>query len=141
MKIVTDEANRVGEFVAHEVGKLWVKDSGAALGWDSDGALVAGVTFTNFDGINVWLDCAATPGTRWLDRRGLWAIFYYVFEQLECSRCSAMVPEDNDKSLKLVQSAGFEYEATLERAAPNNKNMLVFRMFKENCLWLAGMGK
>lgn len=110
---------------------------GRALGWTgADGGLIAGVTFTNFDGVNVWMDCAATVKSRWLDRRGLFAIFHYVFEQLGCVRASLMVPEDNEKSLKLVRNAGFEYEATLERAAPNNKNMLVFRMFKENCRWL-----
>jgi hypothetical protein len=138
MQIVTNRSNTIGQLVSEAIGKLWIEGSGRALGWVNDSAeYVAGVTFTNFDGVNVWLDCAALPGTRWLDRRGLWAIFHYVFEQLGCVRCSAMIPEDNDKSLKLVQSAGFEYEATLERAAPNNKNMLVFRMFKENCRWLS----
>lgn len=134
MKISTD-SEYAGRWVSREVGKLW-GPLGRALGWYDDDDLVAGVTFTNFDGVNVWMDCAAKPGARWLDRRGLWAIFHYVFEQLGCVRCSAMIPEDNEKSLKLVQQAGFEYEATLVRAAPNNKNMLVFRMFKENCRWL-----
>lgn len=127
----------VGCWVSDQVGKIWHEGAGTTLGWvDQHPNLVAGITFTNFDGVNVWLDCAALPGTRWLDRRGLWAIFHYVFAQLECARCSVMIPEDNEKSLKLVQMAGFEYEATLVRAAPNNKNMLVFRMFKEDCQWL-----
>lgn len=134
--IVLGKDNVVGPWVFHEVGRLWFPGMGRALGWERDGNLLAGVTFTNFDGVNVWMDCAATPGSKWLDRRGLWVIFHYVFEQLQCERCSAMIPEDNEKSLKLVQQAGFEYEATLVRAAPNNKNMLVFRMFKEDCKWL-----
>lgn len=137
MTIVTDMPDYVGPWVCREIGKLWVSGAGKTLGWMApSGALVAGITFTNFDGVNVWLDCAAVEKSRWLDRRGLFAIFHYVFEQLGCVRCSAMIPEDNAKSLKLVQYAGFEYEATLGRAAPNNKNMLVFRMFKENCPWI-----
>jgi hypothetical protein len=48
-----------------------------------------------------------------------------------------MIPENNDKSLKLVRQVGFEYEATLTRAAPEGKDMLVLRMFKEDCRWLS----
>lgn len=138
MQIVTDW-DYAGWWVASEVGKVWHgPQHGRALGWMSDeGALVAGVSFTNYDGTNVWLDCAADEKTRWLDRRGLFAIFHYVFEQLQCVRCSVMIPENNEKSLKVAQQAGFEYEATLVRAAPEGKNMLVLRMFRENCPWLA----
>jgi RimJ/RimL family protein N-acetyltransferase len=137
VRITTDD-NWAGFWVSRHVGKLWFgSPHGRALGWYGDeGEIVAGVTFTNFDGANVWMDCAAEPGTRWLDRRGLWAIFHYVFEQLGCVRCSVMIPENNDKSLKLVQQAGFKYEATLERAAPEGKDMLIYRMFKEDCRWL-----
>jgi RimJ/RimL family protein N-acetyltransferase len=137
LEIATGCPDYVGPRVFKEIGKLWKSGHDQAIGWFQNDEFVAGVTFTNFDGVNVWMDCAAEPATRWLDRRGLWAIFHYVFEQLGCVRCSAMIPEDNYKSLKLVQSAGFEHEATLERAAPDNKNMLVFRMFKEHCRWLA----
>lgn len=136
MQIITDW-DYAGQWVAHQVGKLWHgPNAGRAIGWvDSDG-LAAGVAFVNFDGVSVWLDCAAKPGTRWLDRRGLWAIFHYVFVQLGCLRASCMIPEDNEKSIKLVTQAGFTQEARLERAAPDGKDMLVFRMFKEDCRWL-----
>ncbi len=135
--IVLDKDEFVGPWVFGHIGRLWIPGMGRTLGWAGpDNEIVAGVTFTNFDGFNVWFDCAAVAKSRWLDRRGMFAIFHYVFEQLDCVRCSAMIPEDNEKSLKLAQAAGFEYEATLSRAAPNNKNMLVFRMFKEDCRWL-----
>lgn len=133
---ISPNSDYAGAWVCAEIGKLWHQGAGRALGWWADDGLVAGVTFTNFDGVNVWLDCAAKPGARWLDRRGLWAIFHYVFEQLQCVRCSVMIPENNDKSLKLAQQAGFEVEAVLQRAAPNGMNMLVLRMFKEDCRWL-----
>jgi RimJ/RimL family protein N-acetyltransferase len=135
---ITTGWDYAGQWVAQEIGKLWHPGAGRALGWlDEEGKLVAGVTFTNFDGTNVWIDCAAQAKTRWLDRRGLYAIFHYVFEQLQCVRCSVMIPENNDKSLKLVRQVGFEYEATLTRAAPEGKDMLVLRMFKEDCRWLS----
>jgi RimJ/RimL family protein N-acetyltransferase len=136
--ILTTDWDYAGQWVAGEIGKLWHGPSaGRAIGWISDeGVLVAGVSFTNFDGVNVWLDCAAQPKTRWLNRRGLWAIFHYVFEQLGCVRCSVAIPENNEKSRKLVEGAGFKLEARLERAAPEGTDMLVYRMFREECKWL-----
>lgn len=135
--IVVGWDDYVGRWVCREVGKLWVPGNGKALGWqDSSGDIVAGVTFTNFDGRTVWLDCAALPKSRWLDRRGLFVIFNYVFEQLGCVRASAMIPEDNIESRKLVEQAGFEQEASLKNAAPGGKQMLVYTLFKEDCRWL-----
>ena len=136
--IVLGQDDAVGNWVCREIGKLWVPGAGRALGWtDSSGDLIAGVTFTNFDGVNVWLDCAAKPKTRWLDRRGLWAIFHYCFEQLGVTRVTVAVPENNDKSIKLVKSGGFKYEARLEKAAPQGYDMLIFRMFDHECRWLS----
>lgn len=135
--IVLGKDDIVGAWVSREIGKLWVPGAGRALGWtDKEGALVAGVTFHNFDGVNVLLDVAATPKTRWLDRRGMWAIFQYCFEQLGVTRVTAMIPENNEKSIKLAKSAGFKYETCLEKAAPEGNDMLVFRMFEQECRWL-----
>ena len=120
-------------------GKLWINDPafGTALGWvNNQDELVAGVTFTNFDGANVWIDCAAKAKTRWADRRALWAVFSYCFDQLGCVRVSSMVPEDNKIAQKFNESAGLVHEATLKRAAPNNGDMRVYRMFREDCRWL-----
>lgn len=133
---ISTNSNYAGRWVCQQIGKLWHEGAGRALGWWSGDELIAGVTFTNFDGVNVWLDCAAKPGSRWLDRRGLYAVFHYVFEQLQCVRCSVMIPADNNKSLKLCIAAGFEHEAVLSRAAPSGQNMFVLRMFKEDCRWL-----
>lgn len=137
MKIVVGHDDYVGDWVSKQLGHLWIPGGGRALGWaDEDGTLVAGVVFSQFDGINVVLECAATPKTRWLDRRGLWAIFNYCFEQLGVVRVTAMAAENNNKSIKLLESAGFEYETRLERAAPQGYAMLIYRMFKEDCRWL-----
>ena len=137
MQIVTDRPDIVGPWVCREIGKLWVPGAGTALGWvDHSGELVAGVTFTNFDGANVWLDAAALPKKRWADRRALWAVFHYPFEQLGCVRVSSLVPEDNKVAQKFNESAGLVHEATLARAAPNNGDMRVYRMFREDCRWL-----
>lgn len=136
--IVVGKDDIVGAWVCREIGKLWVPTAGRALGWvDDSGKLIAGVTFTNFDGVNVLVDCAALPKSRWLDRRALWSIFHYCFEQLGVVRVTAMVPENNNKSIKLVEGIGFKFEARLERAAPQGYAMLVFTMFDSDCRWLS----
>lgn len=141
MKIVTGRSDYVGQWVFREIGKLWVPGVGTALGFVNDaGELVAGVAYTNFDGVNVVMDCAAVSKSRWLDRRGLWAVFSYPFEQLGVLRVTALVPESNKESRKLVEQAGFEQEAALKRAAPGGEDMLVYRVFKEDCRWLARRG-
>ena len=139
MQIVTDRADVVGPWVYAQIGKLWIDDEryGTALGWvNHAGELVAGVTFTGFDGTTVWLDCAALPKARWADRRALWAVFHYAFEQLGCVRVSSLVPAENTVARKFNESAGLVHEATLARAAPNNGDMMVYRMFREDCRWL-----
>lgn len=137
MKIVIGQDDYVGQWVFREVGKLWVSGIGRALGFVNEaGDLIAGVTFTAFDGVNVVMDCAAVSKSRWLDRRGLWAVFQYPFEQLEVLRVTALIPESNKASRKLVEQAGFEQEATLKRAAPGGEDMLVYRLFREDCRWL-----
>lgn len=137
MRIVTDRPDIVGPWVCREIGKLWVPGAGTALGWvDHSGDLVAGVTFTGFDGTTVWLDCAAVPKKRWADRRALWAVFSYCFEQLGCTRASSLVPEDNAVARKFNEIAGLRQEAVLKRAAPGGKDMIVYTQFAEDCKWL-----
>lgn len=132
----------IERWVCAQVGKRWIPQAGHALGFFSDDdALLGGVYFSGYDGTNVILDAAGMPGSRWLDRRGLWAIFHYSFEQLGCARATAFVPESNEKSIKLVKQAGMVYEAALERAAPGAERMLVFRMFADECPWRTRDGK
>lgn len=134
---VTGLDNVVGAWVSREVGKLWYPGKGRAIGWaDAEGKLLGGVTFFEFDGVNVWLDAAGIPKSGWLTRAGLKQIFDYVFVQLQCVRASLMVPANNAASLKMVKQIGFVQEAVLERAAPEGQDMLVFRMFREDCKWI-----
>lgn len=140
--IVVGQDDVVGAWVSKEVGKLWYPGMGRAMGWlGENGELIAGVTFINFDGVNVWLDAAASSKSRWLDRRGLWAIFHYCFEQLGVLRVTVAIPENNEKSIKLATGAGFKYETRLEKAAPQGYYMNIYRMFREDCRWLSRKDK
>lgn len=136
--IVIGQDDIVAQWVCERLGKLWTPGMGKALGWiDKNENLIAGVTFYGFDGVNVWIDCAATEKSRWCDRRAIWAVFHYCFEQLKVLRVNAFIPSDNEKSLKFNTGIGLKHEATLERAAPGGVDMFVYRMFRDECRWLS----
>lgn len=128
---------RVEKWVCEELGIRHIPTAGTALGWVTDeGELIAGVYFNNYDQQSVVLNVAAKPKRRWLDRRSLWMIFNYVFEQLGCARVTSFVPESNEKAIKLNRQVGLVQEGALERAAPGGERMLIFRMLREECPWL-----
>lgn len=137
LRVVVGEDNRIGAWVAQQVGKYWVFGAGRAFGWvDDDGRLLGAVSFTNYDGMTVWLDAAGVPKSGWLTRAGLRQIFYHCFVTLNCVRASAMVPENNEKSRKMLRQIGFKEEARLKHAAPNGGDMLIVTLFKDDCAWL-----
>lgn len=128
----------VERWVCDELGIRFIPTAGTALGFVRDNELVAGVYFNNYDEQQVVLNAAAKPRSRWLDRRGLWVIFNYVFNDLECARATAFVPASNKRSIKLLRQIGFVLEGSLTRAAPGDESMLIYRMLREECPWLKG---
>lgn len=135
--IVTDRPDEVGVWIAERARGTWVPGQGTAVGFYRDGRLIAGVSYSMWNGANVW--CAvAHEDRRWLNRTNLWAIFHYPFEQLNCKRISALVYESNTRSQRFLTKLGFTREATLEDAAPEG-DMFVYRLRKEDCKWLSDL--
>jgi hypothetical protein len=135
--VILTTGERIERYVCEKIGKRYIPTAGHALGWlDANANILAGVYFSNYDGANVVFDAAAEPKRRWLDRRGLWAVFHYAFKQLGCARVTTFVPESNTKAIKLNTQVGFVQEGRLERAAPGGEAMLIFRMFADECPWL-----
>lgn len=133
--IVVDQPDIVGAWIAERARGVWVPGQGSAIGFIKDDELIAGVSYSMYNGANVW--CAvASEDKRWLNRANLWAIFYYPFEQLQCKRISALVYESNKVSQTFLTKLGFTREATLADAAPEG-DMIVFRLLKKDCKWLS----
>lgn len=125
--------NVIGPWVSDGVGATWVKDSGSAIGWLKNGELVAGVIYEQFNGANVF--CHIRGEGNWANRTFLRVIFDYPFNQLKVNRITACVGDSNLKSQALVEQMGFELECKLARAIPDG-DLLVYRMFRENCKYL-----
>lgn len=107
-----------------------------ALGIVRHRKLVAGVVYERWNGVHCEASIAADPGSAWASRQTLHTIFFYPFQTLDCKAISVLVPETNLKSLNLATKLGFEGEAIVRYAAHDGSDLLVLKMFRENCEWI-----
>lgn len=86
-------------------------------------------------------DCelsVASTGKGWANRTFLRACFEYVFNQLDCRRCTARVQASNAASVTMTERLGFTREGTLRRASRDGGDLHVFGMLKTECRWIDG---
>jgi RimJ/RimL family protein N-acetyltransferase len=102
-----------------------------AEGW----RMIAGVAYSQWNGVNVVCDIASDGSKRWMTRDYLWHIFDYPFRQLGCQRITVCIGEANTVSRRFCEHLGFELEAVLEKAHPTG-DLLVYRLRKPECRWL-----
>lgn len=103
------------------------------IGLQKDGRLIAGVIYDDYNGSNVWMHVAAEPGRHWLNRQFLFAVFTYPFKQLNCKRVSGWVEASNTDARRFDEHLGFQQEAVLSSAARDGGDVIIYRMFKEEC--------
>lgn len=133
-RIVTHD-DAIGRWVYERSGGGdWVIGAGATIGVYRGNDIVAGTTFTQWAGPNIFT-AVAVEDRRAISRKFLFLCFWYPFEQLQCRRITALVNSDNSACLQSIEHLGFKREATLVDAAPNG-DVIVFRMFKRECAWL-----
>lgn len=133
-QIITDENERVSQFVAKRIGLNRDFASYTTVGLEKDGELIAGVIYTEYNVSNIVCHIGAV-GKQWLDREYLWYIFYYPFMQMKVNRITVVVESDNFESQRFVKHLGFELEATLKDAGRSG-DLLIYRMFKKDCRFL-----
>ena len=134
MNVITDDADRIGEWVCTRAGGTWVKGRGTAVGLEKHGRLIAGVIFEDYNGANINIHVASDGSKNWLNREFLWFSFYYPFVQLKVKRVTALVASTNDACNRFVKNLGFELEATLKDAHPSG-DILVHRITPDKCRW------
>ena len=137
MKRILDQPQdwpRIADFVAERIGGGRKTDNFTAIGVESNDKLVAGVVYSDFNGSNIFAGIAG-DGKRWLTPDFLWFMFHYPFEQLKVKRVSACVEQTNIVSQQFLEKRGFELACILKRAGKTG-DLLVYRMFKENCRYL-----
>lgn len=131
--VIPNDPDRVAAWVGRQ---LQVQFSAhTAIGLEEGGDLLAGVVYEGYNGSNIMMHVAASPGRRWMTRTFLHFAFWYPFEQLGCARVTGLVPDDNLQAAAFDEHLGFTLEATLREAHPTG-DLLVYRMFRRDCRWL-----
>ena len=121
---LTADRERIGEFCSQLIGGGCFWEPYTAIGLERDGEVIGGVVYDSFFGPNINAHIAGKPGTRWLTRSFLHAMFHYPFVQLGVERITGPVHSINAAAIRLDQHLGFVHEATLRGAVPEGASPL-----------------
>ena len=95
--------------------------------------MIAAAGYDLFNGQNIFGHIVSDGSKRWLTRHFLHETFKYPFVTCGCKRISVWVEATNIASRRFVTNLGFTYEATLERAGRDGEDVLIYRMFRQEC--------
>lgn len=132
-KIVSDPA-RVWAYVREQVPVPIVAGM-KGLGLERDGELIAGVLYEGFNGVNVWMHVATSPGKKWT-MEYLRYCFYYPFVEMGCKRVSGYVEASNLAARRFDEHLGFRQEAVLRGAAADGGDVILYVMRREECRYV-----
>ena len=105
------------------------------LGLERDGELIAGVLYEGWNGHNVWMHVATTPGKKWT-LEFLRYCFHYPFIELGCRRVSGYVEASNAAARRFDEHLGFQQEAVLRGAASDGGDVILYVMWRKDCRYV-----
>jgi hypothetical protein len=97
--------------------------------------ILAVTVYTRFSKYNCEMSIATSGKRNWASRFFLRACYSYPFIQLGMTRVTAVVEEDNEKSLKMCKQLGYVEEGRL-KSWFGEKDGILFRMTKGESKWL-----
>lgn len=130
-RLVFDEKERVGEWVAAHMGHTAHWGGFYAMGAELDGEMVAGIVFTDVNDFNANVHVAITRRAKVvleLFRHG----GVYAFQQLGLKRLTSYIEETNTRSLALNRRLGFEDEAVLKSAGSAGQDVVIRVCWAQN---------
>ncbi len=101
----------------------------------ANGEPVAVVVFNFFTTHNCEMSIATNGAKKWATKGFLRTCYRYAFVQLNLSRVTSVVEEDNADSIRLASKIGHVHEATL-KCWFGEKDGIVMRMLRSECRWL-----
>lgn len=126
---------QVVSWVAERTGEFGNFGAAVGIGIESDGRLLAGVVFNEFNGSSMCIHVASDGSKRWMSRELLWFTFHYAFEQAKVKLLLGLVGSKNAESQRLVLHLGFVEEHRIPDAHPDGE-LIIYRMRREECRWL-----
>jgi RimJ/RimL family protein N-acetyltransferase len=131
-----DADQRVGDWVLaripHETS--W-GDWYHAIGYESDGEIVAAAVFTRYTGHDVHISAAIDGPLGPMAIECFRRAFRYAFDACKCRRVTAHIGANNAPSLALARKLGFKHEGTLRDALPD-QDVLVMGLLRSECPFL-----
>jgi len=117
-------------FLCHEL-MLTVKPDMQCIVCMSDGKLVAGVVYENYNTVSIsahiWIEERRQPSKEWMA-----AIFDYPFNRLGIHKIIGRVYSGNDEAVRLDTKFGFIHEATIKDFCPDG-DLFIYTMTREQC--------
>jgi hypothetical protein len=131
MRIVDQEPEWVGPWVASRNGGIWSPTDSSAIGLEHEGRLIAGTLYTHYLRQSICMHTAIEH----MNREFLWYCFYYPFYELNVKKVLGLVDSFNKPACRLIRHLGFEIEASVKEAAPKG-DLLIFSLRRSDCRWL-----
>lgn len=127
--------SHVVSWVASRTGEHGNYGAAVGIGVEENGAIRAGVVFSDWNGVNICMHVASDGSRNWMTRELLFECFRYAFETAGCRRITGLVGEGNKAAIDFDKHIGFSEEARLKGAHPDG-DLIVFVMRKDDCRWL-----
>lgn len=108
----------------------------SAIGIEEGGTLIAGVVYHDYRRFSIQISMASeTP--RWCNRRTLYVLLGYPFNQCMVERITACTSKNNKPLRSLVTRLGFKLEGMIRRGFDGVQDLLVYGLLKkEAAKWI-----
>ena len=130
-KLVFDDKERIGDWVAERVGQLSSWGGFYAMGAELKGELISGLVFNNFTDSSATVHLAVSTPTKTLSEM-LDHAFLYAFRTCKLRRLTGLVEAKNAKSLKIIKHLGFVEEGVMREAGTGGDDIIVLALWPVN---------
>lgn len=132
--LVLYDKERVGKWVAEQVGHTGDWGSFYAFGIEAGDEIVAGVVVNNYNGVNATAHIAIKKRSKLLVKL-FQVVANYAFVQCGLKRLTGMVPMNEPDTIAFDKKLGFEEEFVMKDGAPG-ADMMILVLWPDKCRWL-----
>jgi RimJ/RimL family protein N-acetyltransferase len=133
-ELVYDQKDRIGAWVAKQVGQGASWGDFYALGVIRGDDIIAGVVINNYNGANATCHIAIAQQTKMIVPL-FQAVCDYAFRHCGLKRLTGMVPSNELNVLAFDKHLGFEEEFLMKDGAPG-ADMHILVLWPDKCRWL-----
>lgn len=116
------------KWAAEKMGQDEFKNA-RAIGFANSRGLIAVVVLHDMSPPNVFLSWAATS-VYWMNRRNLWVIYNWIFNQNKCERVTGLVERNNKRARKIDEGLGMRLEGVIRKASPSGRDLMVYGLLR-----------